>query len=110
MDYHSVYKSWQADPESFWMEAAENIDWEQKPTFALNDSNAPLFEWYTDGYVNTCFNAIDRHIENGRGDQTAIIYDSPVTEKKEHITYSQLLEKTSVLAGSLINKGITKGD
>ena len=110
MDYHSIYKSWQVDPESFWMEAAENIDWAQKPTFALNDSNAPIFEWYTDSYVNTCFNAVDRHVENGRGDQTAIIYDSPITEKKQHITYAQLLEKTSVLAGALINKGITKGD
>ncbi len=110
MNYHSIYKNWQVDPESFWMEAAENIDWEKKPTFALNDSNAPLFEWYTDSYVNTCFNALDRHVDNGRGDQTAIIYDSPITEKKEHISYAELLKKTSLLAGSLINKGIIKGD
>ncbi len=110
MNYHSIYKNWQVDPESFWMEAAENIDWEKKPTFALNDSNAPLFEWYTDSYVNTCFNALDRHVDNGRGDQTAIIYDSPITEKKEHISYAELLKKTSLLAGSLINKGIRKGD
>ena len=110
MDYHSIYKSWQADPESFWMEAAEGIDWDQKPTFALNESNEPLFEWYTDSYVNTCFNALDRHVEKGQGDQTAIIYDSPITGKKQHISYAQLLEKTSLLAGSLLKKGITKGD
>ena len=110
MDYHSIYKSWQADPESFWMEAAEGIDWDQKPTFALNESNEPLFEWYTDSYVNTCFNAVDRHVEKGQGDQTAIIYDSPITGKKQHISYAQLLEKTSLLAGSLLKKGITKGD
>ena len=110
MDYHSIYKSWQADPESFWMEAAEGIDWDQKPTFALNESNEPLFEWYTDSYVNTCFNAVDRHVEKGRGDQTAIIYDSPITGKKQHISYAQLLDKTSLLAGSLLKKGITKGD
>mgnify|MGYP001433000697 FL=1 len=110
MDYHSIYKSWQADPESFWMEAAEGIDWDQKPTFALNESNEPLFEWYTDSYVNTCFNAVDRHVEKGQGDQTAIIYDSPITGKKQHISYTQLLEKTSLLAGSLLKKGITKGD
>ena len=110
MDYHSIYKSWQADPESFWMEAAEGIDWDQKPTFALNESNDPLFEWYTDSYVNTCFNAVDRHVEKGQGDQTAIIYDSPITGKKKHISYAQLLEKTSLLAGSLLKKGITKGD
>ena len=110
MNYRSIYKSWQADPESFWMEAAEGIDWDQKPTFALNESNEPLFEWYTDSYVNTCFNAVDRHVEKGQGDQTAIIYDSPITGKKQHISYAQLLEKTSLLAGSLLKKGITKGD
>ena len=110
MDYHSIYKSWQADPESFWMEAAEGIDWDQKPTFALNESNEPLFEWYTDSYVNTCFNALDRHVEKGQGDQTAIIYDSPITGKKQRISYEQLLEKTSLLAGSLLKNGITKGD
>ena len=110
MDYHSIYKSWQADPENFWLEAAEGIDWDQKPTFALNESNEPLFEWYTDSYVNTCFNAVDRHVEKGRGDQTAIIYDSPITGKKQHISYTQLLEKTSLLAGSLLKKGIMKGD
>ena len=110
MDYHSIYESWRADPEKFWMDAAKNIDWHKKPTFALNHSNAPLYEWYTDSFVNTCFNAVDRHVKNGRADQTAIIYDSPVTEKKLHITYKDLLEKTSLLAGALINKGISKGD
>ena len=110
MDYHSIYESWRADPEKFWMDAAKNIDWHKKPTFALNHSNAPLYEWYTDSFVNTCFNAVDRHVKNGRADQTAIIYDSPVTEKKLHLTYKDLFEKTSLLAGALINKGITKGD
>ena len=110
MDYHSIYESCRADPEKFWMDAAKNIDWHKKPTFALNHSNAPLYEWYTDSFVNTCFNAVDRHVKNGRADQTAIIYDSPVTEKKLHLTYKDLLEKTSLLAGALINKGITKGD
>ena len=110
MDYHSIYESWRADPEKFWMDAAKSIDWHKKPTFALNHSNAPLYEWYTDSFVNTCFNAVDRHVKNGRADQTAIIYDSPVTEKQLHLTYKDLLEKTSLLAGALINKGITKGD
>ena len=110
MDYHSIYESWRADPEKFWMDAAKNIDWHKKPTFALNHSNAPLYEWYTDSFVNTCFNAVYRHVKNGRADQTAIIYDSPVTEKKLHLTYKDLLKKTSLLAGALINKGITKGD
>ena len=92
------------------MKAAEAIEWDTAPSFALNRTEAPFYEWYTDAMVNTCFNAVDRHVNAGRGRQIAIIYDSPVTEKKEHITYAQLLEKTSVLAGSLINKGITKGD
>ena len=63
MDYHSIYESWRADPEKFWMDAAKNIDWHKKPTFALNHSNAPLYEWYTDSFVNTCFNAVDRHVK-----------------------------------------------
>ena len=99
MNYHSIYKDWQADPESFWMEAAENIDWEKKPTFALNDSNAPLFEWYTDSYVNTCFNALDRHVDNGRGDQTAIIYDSPITEKKRTYFLCRTAKKNKPFSG-----------
>ena len=64
--YKKVYQDWKNDPESFWMKAAEKIDWVRKPTKALNKENAPLYEWFTDGIVNTCYNAVDRHVENGR--------------------------------------------
>ena len=110
MGYNDVYKAWKADPETFWMDAAKAIDWDREPTRALNDENAPLYEWFTDGMVNTCWNAVDRHVNAGRGDQAAIIYDSPVTDTKSKITYSELLEKVSKLAGALAAQGVTKGD
>ena len=110
MSYREVYESWKSDPEAFWMQAAEAIDWIEKPTRALDDSNAPLYEWYTDGVVNTCYNALDRHVENGRGDQVAIIYDSPITGTGTKTTYSELLDKVARFAGALQAKGIGKGD
>ena len=108
--YKKIYREWQANPEQFWMEAAEKIDWVKKPSSAINEENAPLYEWFTDGIVNTCYNAVDRHVKTGRSDQVAIIYDSPVTGVKENITYETLLKKTAYLAGSLRKKGIRKGD
>lgn len=108
--YKKIYREWQANPEQFWMEAAEKIDWVKKPSSAINEENAPLYEWFTDGIVNTCYNAVDRHVKIGRSDQVAIIYDSPVTGVKENITYETLLKKTAYLAGSLRKKGIQKGD
>ena len=76
MGYAEVYQSWKADPEGFWMQAAEGVDWFEKPSRALDDSNAPLYEWFTDGVTNTCWNAVDRHVDAGRGDQVAIIGQS----------------------------------
>ncbi|MFN4130472.1 MAG: propionyl-CoA synthetase, partial [Paracoccaceae bacterium] len=104
------YAKWQADPEGFWMDAAGAIDWTQKPSRALNDDRAPLYEWFTDGMVNTCWNAVDRHVLSGRGKQPAIIHDSPVTGTKHVITYDELLERVSRLAGALAAKGVAKGD
>ncbi|TGD44274.1 propionyl-CoA synthetase [Pseudotabrizicola sediminis] len=110
MGYSEIYAKWQADPEGFWMEAAGAIDWARKPSHALNDSRAPLYEWFTDGMVNTCWNAVDRHVLAGRGHQPAIIHDSPVTGTKHVITYAELLDRVSRLAGALKAKGVTKGD
>ena len=110
MAYKDVYSAWKSDPEAFWMAAAEAIDWERKPSRALFDERAPIYEWFSDGLVNTCHNAVDRHVKAGRGAQTAIIYDSPVTGAKAKITYAELLEKVSTLAGALAAKGVTKGD
>lgn len=110
MSYKKVYNSWKNDPEAFWMTAADAIDWVTKPSKALFADNAPLYEWFSDSEVNTCYNAVDRHVLNGGGDQKAIIYDSPMTDTKYSITFSELLEKVAVLAGALKNKGISKGD
>ncbi|NNE79606.1 MAG: propionyl-CoA synthetase [Silicimonas sp.] len=110
MGYREIYGAWQSDPERFWMDAAEAIDWDQKPTRALNDDKAPLYEWFTDGMVNTCWNAVDRHVEAGRGDQAAIIYDSPITHTKRAITYGELKDRVASLAGALRAKGVEKGD
>lgn len=110
MGYSDIYAKWQADPEGFWMDAAGAIDWTRKPSRALNDDRAPLYEWFTDGSVNTCWNAVDRHVLAGRGKQAAIIHDSPVTGTKHVITYAELLDRVSRLAGALKAKGVTKGD
>ena len=110
MSYKKVYNSWKNDPEAFWMTAADAIDWVTKPSKALFADSAPLYEWFSDSEVNTCYNAVDRHVLNGRGDQKAIIYDSPMTDTKYSITFSELLEKVAVLAWALKNKGISKGD
>ena len=110
MGYKDVYASWQKDPEAFWMQAAEAIDWDKNPSKALDDTNAPLYEWFTDGMVNTCWNAVDRHVEQGRGEQTAIIYDSPITHTKREISYVELRNRVATLAGALRKKGIEKGD
>ncbi|RBI75674.1 propionyl-CoA synthetase [Roseovarius sp. TE539] len=110
MGYQEVYESWQRDPEAFWMEAAENIDWDEKPSKALFDDNAPLYEWFRDGKVNTCWNAVDRHVEAGHGARAAIIHDSPVTGTKHKISYAQLRSRVARLAGALRAKGVQKGD
>ncbi|SEQ61859.1 propionyl-CoA synthetase [Loktanella sp. DSM 29012] len=110
MRYADIYQSWQDDPEGFWMKQAQAIDWVTPPTRALNDSRAPLYEWFTDAQVNTCYNAVDRHVENGRADQTAIIYDSPITRTVAHITYAELLNRVASLAGALRDKGVGLGD
>ena len=110
MGYRDVYEGWKADPEGFWMQAAKSIDWVKSPSKALFDDNAPIFEWFKDAEVNTCYNAVDRHVEAGHGDRVAIIYDSPVTDTKARITYGELLDKVSRLAGALAARGVVKGD
>ena len=110
MGYKDVYEGWKADSEGFWMKAAEAIDWVEKPSKALFDENAPIYEWFSDGMVNTCYNAVDRHVEAGHGDRTAIIYDSPITGRKDKVSYADLQTRVASLAGALRDKGVTKGD
>ncbi len=110
MRYSEVYSGWKDDPEGFWMEAAKSIDWDKPPSKALNDEDAPIYSWFDDGMVNTCYNAVDRHVDAGRGAQTAIIYDSPITQTKHRISYSELRSRVASLAGALRAKGVEKGD
>ena len=92
--YPEIYARWQRDPTGFWGEAAEEIDWIEKPKTVF-DPNAGVYgRWFPDGVCNTCYNAVDRHVEAGRGAQAAIIYDSPVTGTKQTITYAALQTKT----------------
>ncbi|NDV99976.1 propionate-CoA ligase PrpE [Salipiger sp. PrR002] len=110
MGYKDVYDSWVQDPEQFWMQAAEAIDWDKTPSKALFDKGEGLFEWFADGMTNTCWNAVDRHVENGRGEQVAVIWDSPITHTKREITYVELRNRVATLAGALRAKGVEKGD
>jgi propionyl-CoA synthetase len=110
MAYKDVYASWQKDPEAFWLDAAKAIDWDQAPSKALTDKGDGLYEWFVDAKVNTCYNAVDRHVENGRGDQIAIIHDSPITGSISKITYAELQTRVASLAGALRAKGVEKGD
>ncbi|MEQ9213763.1 MAG: propionate-CoA ligase PrpE [Marinovum algicola] len=110
MAYKDVYARWQADPEAFWMEAAQAIDWDEAPSQALFDRGDDLFEWYADGKVNTCWNAVDRHVAAGRGDQVAIIHDSPITGSQQKITFAELQTRVATLAGALRAKGVEQGD
>lgn len=110
MGYREIYAAWQADPEGFWMQAAEAIDWVRAPSKALNDDMAPIYEWFADGMVNTCWNAVDRHVLAGRGDQIAILHESPITLSTKGITYKQLQTRVASLAGALRMRGVEKGD
>ena len=108
--YHEVYAKSLRDPEGFWGEAAQAIDWIE-PARKVFDPNMGVYgRWFVGGVCNTCWNAVDRHVNAGRGAQPAIIYDSPLTEKKITITYDRLLTETQVLAGILRDLGVAKGD
>ena len=88
---------------------SNDIFWFKKPTKILNKSNPPFYKWFEDGVTNTCYNALDIHIDQGRGEKLALIYDSPITGKKK-FTYNELREKVSKFAGALKNQGVNKGD
>ncbi|MCA0203684.1 MAG: propionate-CoA ligase PrpE [Proteobacteria bacterium] len=110
MSYADVYRRSITDPEGFWMEQAQAIDWVSAPSRALFAEKAPLYEWFKDAQVNTCWNAVDRHVEAGRGEQLAIIHDSPITHATKGITYRELRDRVASLAGALRAKGVEKGD
>ncbi len=97
-------------PQEFWAEAAAGIDWETRWDRVLDDTRAPFYRWFTGGRLNTCYNAIDRHVEGSRAEQTAIIYDSPMTGSKRTISYRELRDETALFAGVLAANGIGRGD
>jgi propionyl-CoA synthetase len=108
--YYEIYARWQRDPQGFWGEAARDIDWIEPPKQVF-DPNAGVYgRWFTGGVCNTCWNAVDRHVLKGRGEQAAIIYDSPLAGQKRTITYHRLQVETQVLAAILRNLGVEKGD
>jgi propionyl-CoA synthetase len=108
--YWEVYARWQRDPLGFWAEAAADIDWIERPKTTFDATAGIYGRWFPDGVCNTCFNAVDRHVNGGRGEQAAIIYDSPLAGQKRTITYHRLMTETQVLAAMLRDLGVQKGD
>src|SRR5512134_999798 len=97
-------------PEQFWGRAAEAIQWHRPLEAVLDRSNAPFYRWFTGGELNTCYNALDYHVDNGRAEQPALIYDSPVTGTRRTFTYRELLDQVARFAGVLVSLGVGKGD
>ena len=108
--FNKIYDKSINNPEKFWSEASEDIFWFKKPHKILNKSNPPFYKWYEDGVTNTCYNALDIHIDKGNGKRTALIYDSPITGNKSKYTYEELRSKVSKFAGALQAQGTKKGD
>ena len=108
--YQDTYRQSIEDPAGFWGEAANGIDWVRSPQMILDDDAAPLYRWFPDGRLNTCFNALDRHVIAGRADQAALVYTSSVTGTERTYTYAQLLENVARFAGALHELGVERGD
>ncbi|MBB3898501.1 AMP-binding protein [Roseococcus suduntuyensis] len=108
--YDAAYAAWRADPEAWWLEAAAGLDWSVPPRRAFDASSGLYGRWFPDGRLNTCHNAVDRHVAAGRGGHTALLYDSPMTGRVEHITYATLQSRVARLAGALAARGVGHGD
>ncbi|MFH8371623.1 propionyl-CoA synthetase [Streptomyces sp. NPDC018031] len=108
--YAETHRRSVTDPDEFWLEAAKAVDWTRQPTRALDSAAAPLYRWFPDGELNTCHNALDRHVVAGHGDRTALIWDSAVTGTRRHYSYRGLRDEVARFAGALRGLGVTKGD
>jgi propionyl-CoA synthetase len=108
--YRELFEASIEDPPAFWSQAAQAVTWNREPQRILNDTDPPFYRWFPDGELNTCANALDRHVEGGRGEQAALIYDSPMTDTKRTYTYRELLDVTARFAGALRELGVAKGD
>ena len=109
-NYEKLYERSLDDPEGFWAEAAEDVHWYKKWDKVFDDSRQPFYEWFKGGVVNSCYNALDLHVANGRADQLALVYDSPVTDTIKTFTYRELLDEVARFAGVLASQGVEKGD
>src|SRR5882672_1694444 len=108
--YAEMYEQSLSDPHAFWAKAAEDIDWYRRPTRIFDPQAGVYGRWFPDATCNACYNAVDRHVSAGRGEQAAILYDSPVATAKKCISYSELQEEVTALAALLIDLGVAKGD
>ena len=99
--YRDLFNASIADPAAFWADAARAVTWTREPQRVLDESNPPFYRWFPDGELNTCANALDRHVDGGRAEQPALIYDSPVTGSQRTYTYRELLDETARFAGVL---------
>ena len=108
--FDEVYARSLGDPEAFWSEAASAIDWTHAWDRVLDGSGAPIYRWFRGAGLNTCYNALDRHVERGRADQLALIYDSPLAEAAATYTYRELRDDVARFAGALADEGVVKGD
>ena len=109
-EYQRIWRQSLDDPETFWGDAARAIEWFTPPRVTLDDSAPPLYRWFVGGEMNTCYNAVDRHVNAGRGDQLAMVYDSPVTGVTREISYDELLNEVSRFASALRSLGVRQGD
>lgn len=108
--YEEIFRSSVDDREGFWLRAADGIDWDVAPTRALDASNPPFYRWFPDGELNVAYNALDRHVDAGNGDRTALVYDSPVTGSRRTYTYAELRDEVALFAGVLRDQGVGHGD
>lgn len=109
-NYNTIYQQSIHSPETFWADAAKDIIWHKKWSTVLDSADAPFYRWFSGGLMNTCENAVDRHVNEGHGEQLAIIYDSPLTQSQQKITYAQLQQRVAQLAGAMCRQGIKQGD
>src|SRR5476649_2226810 len=108
--YRALHARSLSDPEGFWAEQAAAIDWTKRWDKVLDASNPPFYRWFEGGELNACHNALDRHVDGGRADQLALIYDSPVTNSTQHFTYRELRDRVAAIAGMIAGQGVGKGD
>jgi propionyl-CoA synthetase len=108
--FDAVYRRSLEQPEEFWTEAAKAIDWDEPPARVLDDTRAPIYRWFAGAKLNTCHNAVDRHVDAGRAEQYALIYDSPVTDTIQRFTYLELRDAVATFAGALRDEGVERGD